>query len=256
MRTVIVHYHIFKNSGTSFEKLLNENFGERHLVFDGPFRFCKIDQDELRKVIQHTEHLAYSSHQINLPVPTSLDFEVEPVVFIRHPLLRIRSIYEFGRRSPESVRDGEEVLNLEFAEWVRRSQRDAPGMAVLSNAQTRNVAGVYRRAALQRRVAGGGFEFDIAQALRNLASVRLLARTESFDRDVPRFEALLAERGIAFRYARHDPSNSSTENPGLSVEQRLGALREELGEALYAQLERYNQQDLQLLDYVGQRLEG
>jgi len=256
MRTVIVHYHIFKNSGTSFERLLDENFGDGHLLFDGPFRFSKIDQDELRKVILNTDYQAYSSHQLNLPVPTLLEVDVEPVVFVRHPLLRLRSIYEFGRRSPETVRDGDSLADLDFAGWVRLSQRDGPGMAVLSNAQTRNLAGVYRQGALQRRMLDGSFEFDLAQARRNLDSVKLLARTEFFDRDVPRFEVLLEERGIEFRYRRYEPSNRTASDLEQPLAQRLEALREELGEALYAELERYNRQDLELLEYVDRRLES
>jgi hypothetical protein len=254
MRRVIVHYHIFKNSGTSFEKLLDDNYGDDHLVFDGPFRFSKIDQDELRKVIQHTGHLAYSSHQVNLPVPTALDFVVEPVVFLRHPLLRIRSVHGFSRKSPEAVHDGQSAVELDFVDWVRSSLRSAQGMAALSNAQTRNLGGVYGRTALQRRLQGGGFEFDLSQALRNLDNVRLLGRTEFFDTDVPRFEGLLAECGIPFRYARHEPSNRTASDFDQGLEQRLQGLRDELGDELYGQLEHCNQQDLQLFDYANQRL--
>ena len=256
MRTVIVHYHIFKNSGTSFEKLLDDNYGERHLKFDGPFRFMKINQDELGKVIEHTDHVAYSSHQLNLPVPTSLNYTVEPVVFLRHPLLRIRSVYGFSRKSPATVRDGEAAVRLAFADWVRESLASNAGVAVLSNAQTRNLAGVYGRAAIQRRLGDATLQFDVQQAERNLDSVRLLGRTESFDRDVPRFEALLAERDIEFRYTQHEPVNRTSEDLDRTVEQRLLGMREELGDELYEQLERYNQQDLRLLSYAARRLDG
>jgi len=38
-RNVLLHYHIFKNAGTTFERVLDENYGDRHMTFDGPFSF-------------------------------------------------------------------------------------------------------------------------------------------------------------------------------------------------------------------------
>ena len=36
-RNVLLHYHIFKNAGTTFERVLDENYGDAHIKFDGPF---------------------------------------------------------------------------------------------------------------------------------------------------------------------------------------------------------------------------
>ena len=49
MRHVICHYHIYKNSGTTFDHLLARNFGDRHVCFDGPFPYFTIGQKELAK---------------------------------------------------------------------------------------------------------------------------------------------------------------------------------------------------------------
>ena len=99
-RNVIVHHHIFKNAGTTFERVLDENYGDKHLSFDGPFTFSHISQDQLAAIIErHPSHVAFSSHQIHLPAPSSLSFRAIPVVFVRHPLLRIRSVFLFEERN-------------------------------------------------------------------------------------------------------------------------------------------------------------
>ena len=103
-RNVLLHYHIFKNAGTTFERVLDENYGDGHITFDGPFSFSVINQDQLSTIIQrHPNAVACSSHQIHLPPPSATQFRPIPVVFIRNPLLRIRSVFLFGERSTEKV---------------------------------------------------------------------------------------------------------------------------------------------------------
>ncbi|KGE04901.1 sulfotransferase family 2 domain-containing protein [Pseudohaliea rubra] len=251
MKTVIVHYHIFKNSGSTFDKVLGMNFPGRHLAFDGPFDFSKISQDELLKILHNRDEIAFSSHQVNLPVPTSLDVQILPVVFIRHPLLRLRSIYRFRKRGANDA-----GMPASFREWVQRSAAEPRGMLALSNAQTRNLAAVYGRLAIHRRGADGGFCLDLSQALRNLDAVELLARTEFFDHDVQRFSGVLRAHGIAFSYDGITPENVTATDLSAPLDERLEATRGELGDELYEKLLAWNAQDLQLVAYANARLDG
>ena len=103
-RSVIVHYHTFKNSGTSFDELLTANYQDAHLCFDGPFPYTLFNQQELLKVIRRNPNkIAFSSHSIRLPVPTDLEHNAIAALFVRHPMLRIRSVYGFEMRSAEAA---------------------------------------------------------------------------------------------------------------------------------------------------------
>ena len=78
-RKVLVHYHIFKNAGTTFERVLDENYGDEHIKFDGPFSFSAITQDQLGTIIQrHPKAMACSSHQIHLPPPHQYNSSLFP----------------------------------------------------------------------------------------------------------------------------------------------------------------------------------
>ncbi|MFC0342332.1 hypothetical protein [Paracoccus niistensis] len=131
MRTVILHYHIYKNAGTSFDHVLTHNFGGRHELFDGPFSFFTIDQDQLDRIIMRRPNaVAFSSHQIVLPAPSSLDYRALAAIFVRNPFLRIASIYRF-KRGPERP-DGTplgalspEDLQAELARRALEAQRAA-----------------------------------------------------------------------------------------------------------------------------------
>lgn len=252
MRTIICHYHIFKNSGTSFDALLTENYGDRHLCFDGPFPFFTIDQEQLSRIIERNiDAVAFSSHQIQLPVPTSLDFFVLPVLFIRHPLLRIYSIYNYKKKVDDGTPISESAKAMEFNDWIRLCFSDRKHIVHISNAQTRFVSAVYRQRPLMRRNSYG-MEYDLHQAVRNINGVQLLARTEYFDQDVARFQGILKEYGINFKYKKMEPKNVTSRNHHKSVDERLHEIKSSVSKEQYQALLKANDQDLFLFRYVSE----
>jgi hypothetical protein len=274
LRTVLCHYHIFKNSGTSFDALLAENFPGEPVAFDGPYPFTVFAQDELLKVIRHhPKATAFTSHQVRLPVPVALDIEVLPVVFLRHPLLRVRSVYEylhrrergsgvkrlfrFAARSAYTSRDQRRASELSFSQWVGEALDGKRPLGNLSNAQAQLLGGVYQRRALARTrsAAEGGVEADLAQALRNLTAVPLLARTEFYARDVPRFSEPLAARGMDFCYRERQPANATARDIGRPLPERLDRVRKALGDELFGRLTAVNGQDVDLYRWVCESLD-
>lgn len=256
MRHVICHYHIYKNSGTTFDAILARNFGERHVAFDGPFPYFSIAQKELAKVIQrHRAAVAFSSHQISLPVPSSLDFNVLPVVFLRHPILRIRSIYEFKRAEDDGTATSRNATGMSFAEWCRYGLSHPQELTQISNAQVRLLSRSADGSTAGRRTREA-LVYDLYQARRALNNVELLARTERFSRDVSRFPALLERYGIAFEVGDTTPRNVTASRFGKTIAQRLEDVAEELGEETMAALLAANQQDLELYAEIGERLDA
>ena len=105
--------------------MLDENYGDGHITFDGPFSFSVINQDQLSTIIQgHPKAIACSSHQIHLPPPAATQFSPFGG-FIRNPLLRIRSVFLFGERSAEkvleTVKRPDPLAGLE--EWITQNSR-------------------------------------------------------------------------------------------------------------------------------------
>lgn len=110
------------------------------------------------RVRNHGAARAFSSHQIRLPVPVSLEVRVLPVVFLRHPLLRIRSVYEFlSERSGQgeglrrllpgpgqpgfTSRDEASANGLTFAAWLQEVIEGARPLNNISNAQIQLLGG-------------------------------------------------------------------------------------------------------------------
>ena len=63
-RAVIVHYHLFKNGGTSIERVLRDSYGKRWATFDKAQSGAKISAAEMQAFIEGNPSLkAVSSHQ-------------------------------------------------------------------------------------------------------------------------------------------------------------------------------------------------
>jgi len=255
MRAVICHYHIYKNSGTSFDALLSKNYGERHVCFDGPFPFFTIDQEQLARIIERKNNLiAFSSHQIQLPVPTSLDFLVLPVVFIRHPILRVQSIYKFKRQARDGTTLSRAAKDKSLEDWLKYCFSNQMEITHISNAQARLLGAVCRQRPLMRRNKYG-MEYDIHQTIRNIESVRLLARTEYFNKDVGRFPEILRQYNIEFKYMEIKPKNITNKDHHKPIVERLDQIKKSLSEENYKKLLDANTQDVYLFNYASELIE-
>ncbi|MDO5621120.1 MAG: sulfotransferase family 2 domain-containing protein [Paracoccus sp. (in: a-proteobacteria)] len=254
MRKVILHYHIYKNSGTSFDHVLTQSFGAQHELFDGPFPFFSINQDELDRIItRRPSAVAFSSHQIMLPQPTSLEYRALAVLFLRHPILRIGSIWRFKRESEDGTTTSDAAQQMSFAEWIEWCFADPQEISHISNAQTRFLAAVYGRLPLRRRTAIG-IEYDLETARRNLRQVEFLARTEFFEQDVARFPAIAAQHGLTLTLP-DDLHMNATHRAEAPLEERVAALLAQLPGNLAARLIQVNAQDQALFDLAGALIE-
>ena len=278
-RSVIVHYHTFKNSGTSFDELLTANYKDNHLCFDGPFPYTMFNQQELLKVIRRNPtKIAFSSHSIRLPVPTDLDVNAVAAVFIRHPILRIRSVYAFEMRSegvkaklqakvkskffaktiiPQKATDNQPSFD-EWVTYLRGHTASNLNAGLLSNSQTHMFCGVYGSVGIAKSFFAGGPKAvrlsDLDQAKRNLLAVPLLARTEAFEQDVKRFPEILSEYGIEFNYQDLPAANVSSPEAGRPVDERLQPAQKELSEDNWRWMMSANAQDLELYEFSNELL--
>jgi hypothetical protein len=115
---VLVHYHIFKNAGTSVDFALERSFGSRWTSFEGSDAFDFQTSEQLGAFLQDRPDIrAVSSHQARPPLPFP---HCRPIVFLRHPLLRARSAYEFIRHHPEQpgCPPSQRKSFAKFVEWA------------------------------------------------------------------------------------------------------------------------------------------
>ena len=141
MRFIILHYHILKNAGTTLENILDRNFGERFARLDTEHRDGRIEQSDIVDYLdRHPDIEAISSHQIHYPVPQARGYLFFDWCFLRDPIDRLRSTYDYFRQHPAEGDPLSEAANrLQFGPYVRclldrfPEQVDNPQTNLLAN---------------------------------------------------------------------------------------------------------------------------
>lgn len=230
MRTIILHYHLFKNAGTSLDRVLQLNFDEAWI--DHEFPLQQGDNSDLvaEWIADTPQGIAYSSHTAMGPVPNIPGVRVLPVMFLRDPVARSRSAYAFERKQKSDSWGAQLAKRTDFAGYVR-ARMDQPNDRQVQNFQT------WRLAHMR---PGAGSELQRAKAA--LDDLALVGLVEDFSGSMRRLAALLRPDfpdfyWVALRANRGTPPSHSEENAAVD-----------------ALLKRENADDLALLDAARARV--
>lgn len=137
MRYIITHGHIFKNAGTTFDSALEKAFSKDFCDHRDDKAMLKGGAEYLKEFILANPNLkAISSHHLCNPLPESDRFTCIPVYFVRNPLDRIISVYNFEKKQNPNLTLGAKMASkLSLIDYVRwRMTPEAP--KVIFNYQT------------------------------------------------------------------------------------------------------------------------
>lgn len=122
MRTVILHYHLFKNAGTSLDASLKEAFKKDEHWVTKEFPSKLEDNNKLVKewILDNPKARVFSSHTAQLPPP---DLEKDgvkilPLIFVRHPLDRIVSAYSFEKKQSSNTFGSVLARNTDLSGYI------------------------------------------------------------------------------------------------------------------------------------------
>lgn len=261
-RTVLIHYHIFKNAGTSVDRLLAESFGRRWHQFesDSPSSILKPDAVDAY-ARKHPKLVALSSHTARPPLPqphptaladsTSLldppptpERTYYPIVLLRHPIVRIRSMQRFLARDANQRQHPYAKPGLRhYVEWLLERKAGMQGVgrnfqvAYLSDAS-------FRKPKLPTQA-------DLEQAKQVLAAWPAFGLVNEFSRSMALFNHQYGPQFPELKlYNRRD---NVTSTAIATEDEALSAIERELGANLYENICEANQLDLELFTFASQR---
>lgn len=242
MRFIIVHYHLYKNAGTTIDDVLARNFPEHERgTLEGEYPWSEISPAELLDYALANPGLrVISSHQARLPLPEHPDITFLPILFLRHPIDRFGSVYRFERQqklaSPTATAQAARDSSMSaFAEWV--VSREA-------NAVCRNFQVLILGAGLREIVESRATPSDYLGALARLKALPFFGIVEAFDASLRRLQDHLrpyfGEIDVNYQALNVSADLTST------LEARLQNTERELGPLLYRELVECNALDLLL----------
>ncbi|WP_243368412.1 hypothetical protein [Fundidesulfovibrio soli] len=241
MRHVIIHYHIFKNAGSSIDSMLSHNHGPRWAQLEGKRPWSTLLPEAVGAFIAaNPEVLSLSSHHARLPVPCVPGVTFHPIVILRHPIDRAYSVYSFERGQPEQGA-GPGVLaakRYDFADYVRWRLEPGNG-CVISDFQTIFLAGSHVDMSVARALSS-----DFHAASARLMGLPFFGLVERFKESVHLLERSLSRTALLEHYnVGHINRNPDRAD---SLELRIEQIRKSLGGELFETLVARNQHDLRL----------
>jgi hypothetical protein len=228
-RTIIFHYHYFKNAGTSLDAMLKQNFGPRwtHAEFKGLNNSAEVQA----WVAAAPEAAAFSSHTAQFPVPVISGLRVIPVLFVRHPLDRIASAYRFERRQQAEGLGAALAKAHDLAGYIK---------VRLDNVNDRQCRDfhVFRMAKQQ----SGAKPADLDAALKTMMELPFVGVVEEYELSLQALETVLKPHFPAIQ-CRNVRLNAASDL-SMPLAARLAAMKAEIGVDLYRRLVAANMKDI------------
>ena len=222
-RTIILHYHLFKNAGTSLDRILKDNFPDQWVTqeFSGRNNTAQV-QDW---ILSQPDAVAFSSHTMMGPVPQIDGVRIVSLIFLRDPIARIRSAYRF-ERTQESDNFGAVLAKVTDFEGYVRVRLSLPHDRQCRNFQTSRLASMVP-----------GSEPELERATKALKRLSVVGRVEDFSGAMIKLKAALDGFFPEFKF---NPVHANRSVAPGSATDRLGDIGTMLIDA--------NQDDLMLAD--------
>ncbi|MCC0175432.1 tetratricopeptide repeat protein [Waterburya agarophytonicola K14] len=240
-KTVLIHHHIFKNAGTSFNYALKQHFGEQFFEYDLPDSQVVDSNDLAGFIASHPQAAAISSHHACFPTPQAEDYQTISSIILRKPLARIKSIYSFERKQNAQTQGAIKAKELDFKDYVQWRIKATP--AVLCNYQTHYCSRDKKNAAVKLN------QETLKKAVNNLKKCTVVGTVENFE-DTLKIARLKLNQffpDIDLKYSRLN----TAEKPSIPQDERQNLI-DVLGDAIVSELEENNQLDEHLYRVASQ----
>ncbi len=236
-KTILIHHHIFKNAGTSFNHALKKYFQNSFFEYDLPNSHLVTNEHLTRFILEHPQALAISSHHACLTIPQGINYRTISSILIRQPLARIQSVYNFEHKQQANTPGAIKAKELPFREYVLWRLEKTPNM--FCNYQTH-----YCSRTQQSDVNKRPNEASLEIAIKNLKNCALVGTVENYNQFLKISNDKMRQfyPNIKLDYI----FLNSTTPIAKKIEQTKDNLVRELGQDLVGELEARNYLDYQL----------
>jgi len=239
LRCVLVHYHIFKNAGTTVEEILAHSFFDRFERLDTEESDTVLPDRDLIRFVRDRVHLqAVSSHQIRYPLPEAPGILFFDLCFLRDPLDRLRSTYDYFREKPfPGLAASDLANNYGIGEFLERIVEGHPWL--IQDAQVNILAG-----RSPDDPPAGPAELEIA--LRTMLATAFLGVVDCFRESLVAGAHFL--RPIFPHFDLEQPAANVSGGMGGTLQSRIGAMESATKPDVWAEVLRLNALDRELVD--------
>lgn len=242
-KIIVGHYHLFKNAGTSVDTILENSFGSYWKTVEFKKNHGKSNSHLVKGwLLKNLEISAFSSHTALFPIPVIDSIFIIPIVFLRHPIDRIWSVYKFERKHKKILNSSIKLAKkYDFAGYLNH-QLDHQDNRSFRNFQT------YRFSFLNIQQNST----ELEKALSGFNSLPLVGIVDNFDLSMKLFKDIIVKYFPSFQIKPTHKNITSHQN--LSLEEKLDQIKSSLDSTTYERLLESNDDDLKLYNAAKRKL--
>ena len=244
-RPLCLHFHIFKNAGQTLQWISSKNFSKNTERMDTETPSGILpNKIFLGYLNRHPEVKFFSSHQIRFPTPESDKINFIPILFIRHPIDRIFSIYDFEKRRTDSndkITQKAKSLTLnDFIKWNLEGKKNL----TLINFQVQFLS--------DKKLGSIVNEDDLILAVNRIKSCPVLGVVDRFDQSLVVAEEVLCHHfnEIDLSYVKQNISSNRKTDFIQRIEEEKSLVEENvmknIEERNHLDFELYSQTNIEL----------
>jgi len=237
---VCVHFHIFKNAGSTMEWIFKKNFSENAISIDSNDPLGMLHFENILEILEKKpETKSISSHQFRFPIYNNIRFEFIPIVFLRQPIDRAISIYYFQRRRTKVVEGSVKAKELDLNGYIKWC------LETKDNIQMKNFQVLYLS---DKPLLSIIDKKDYKIALQRIKESKIIGIVDRFDESLVVAEEILHEYfpNIDLSYIKQNISN------GKNLEQI--SKEEMIEESVLKELYKKNDLDLKIYSQTNHEL--
>ena len=235
-QSILLHFHIFKNAGSTIEWLLEKNFPKKNLSIDGENPGEIIQMKQINDILERkTSIKTISSHQIRYPIPKNTRFNFISILFLRHPIDRAFSIYYFKKNEIDDSIGSIKARSMSLPEFIKWNM-DFKEYMPMKNFQVLFLS--------NKTTKEGVSEKDLEIAINRMKSSSIIGVVDRMDESLVIAESFLKQEFPKINLA-YVKQNVSKERKGTMIE-RLKHSEDNLGTDLKNRLIEYNKLDMKL----------
>jgi len=244
-RKIIIHFHIFKNAGSTIEWVFEKNFKNKTLSIDGKEPGEIISLDKVINIIKKKPNVKmFSSHQIRFPMPKNIEIDFLSLLFIRHPIDRAFSIYYFKSNQTDDSIGSKYARSLSLKDFIAWNLK-LNGYMVMKNFQVLFLSDKNTREKVDER--------DLDLAINRMKSCDIIGIVDRMDESLT-----VAEHFLQKYYENIDMSyisqNVSAERSG-NITDKLKKEGKVIGTSILEQLSKVNKLDFELYQETSKELD-
>lgn len=254
-RPIIVHYHCYKNAGASLIHSARATLGrpatmeiDKHPTYKDwrPYRIADIETIAAENPDVHF----FTAHSIAPEIHHSTRYNAIPLIFVRHPLLRIASSYRFDRQRRDRPHKTQLAMKLDLAAWIAHQLDDT--QTIEGKNYQAIIFALGQQAAPPDNAVRSPATVDLSQVFAQLDTVPFVGVVEHFGASAARLETLVRPHFPAFAVSKSANRTKLVEDWQAEV----AHLEASLPPRLLARFREANEQDYAIHERYLERFEA